>query len=171
MPNTRQLTVELPLEILSAAGFPLALLQVARFLRFLRQDTYGFQISCKVQTAEVAAFKQRSEEYESIVHVKRLYRVNKGGLETLWIQGRWLRKGGVNSRDQAAKMLRALSACQMYLLRSPEVVGEKLRVAIAGEQSKITQLLARFDKSKVPYRIAKLTQLTTKADFILHLAT
>ena len=55
-----------------------------------------------------------------------------------------------NSRDQAAKTLRSLRACQIYLLRSPEVVGEKLRVAIEGEQSKIKQLLAKFDKRKVP---------------------
>ncbi len=77
----------------------------------------------------------------------------------------------MNSRDQAAKILRSVSNCQVYLLRSPEVVGEKLRVAIEGKQSKITQLLARFDKQKVPYSIAKLAEHAPKADFILHLAT
>ncbi len=155
MPNMRQLTMEFPLEVLSESGFPLALLRIARFLGFLRQDLYGFQISCKVQTAEISAFKKKWEQYESIVRVLRLYPANKDGLETLLIRGRWLRKGSLNSRDQAAKILRSLSKCQKYFLLSPEVVGEKLRVAIAGEQSKITQLLARFDKSKIPYRIAQ----------------
>jgi hypothetical protein len=169
MPNMRQLTVELPLEVLSESGFPLALLKIGRFLRFLRQDLYGFQISCKVRTAEISAFKKRWEQYESVVRVVQLYRANKDGLETLLIRGRWLRKGSVNSRDQAAKILRSLSNCQKYLLRPPEVVGKKLRVAIEGEQSKIGQLLAKFDKLKVPYRIAKLAELAPKADFILHL--
>ncbi len=171
MPNMRQLTLEFPLEVLSESGFPLALLRIARFLRFLRQDLYGFQISCKVQTAEVSAFKKRCEQYESVLRVERLYRANKHGLETLWIQGRWLKKGGVNSRDQAAKTLRSLSNCQKYLLRSPEVVGEKLRVAVGGGESEIRQLLARFDKMKVPYGNAELAEPAPKADFVLHLAT
>ncbi len=171
MPNVRQITVEFPLEVLSEAGFPVALLRVARFLRFLRQDPYGFQISCKVQTAEISAFKKKWEQFEAVLGVERLYRANKDGLETLLIRGRWLRKGSVNSRDQAAKILRSLSNCQKYLLGPPEVVGKKLRVAIEREQSKIGQLLAKFDKTRVPYRIAKLAEPAPRADFILHLAT
>ena len=171
MPNVRQITVEFPLEVLSEAGFPVGLLRVTRFLRLLRQDPYGFQISCKVQTAEISAFKKKWEQFEAVLGVERLYRANKDGLETLLIRGRWLRKGSVNSRDQAAKILRSLSNCQKYLLRPPEVVGKKLRVAIEREQSKIRQLLAKFDKQKVPYRIAEPAEPTPKADFILHLAT
>ena len=171
MPNLRQITVEFPLEVLSEAGFPVALLRVARFLRFLRQDPYGFQISCKVPTAEISAFKNKWEQYEGVVSVNKLYRANKDGLETLLIRGRWLRKGSVSSRDQAAKILRSLSNCQKYLLRPPEVAGEKLRVATKGEQSKIRQLLAKIDKTRVPYRIAKLAEPAPKADFVLHLAT
>jgi hypothetical protein len=171
MPDARQLTVELPLEVLSEAGFPVALLRVARFLRFLRQDLYGFQISCKVPTAEISAFKNKWEQYESVVSVNKLYRTNKDGLETLLIRGRWLRKGSVNSRDQAARFLRSLSNCQKYLLRPPVVVGKKLRVAMEREQSRIGQLIAKFDKQKVPYRIAEPAEHTPKADFMLHLAT
>jgi hypothetical protein len=103
--------------------------------------------------------------------VKKLYPVDEDGLETLFIQGRWSRKGGVRSRDQAPKILRSLSKCEKYFLRSPEVVGKKLRVAIEGKQSEIDQLLAKFDKLKVPYRIAKAPELAIKADFVLHLAT
>src|SRR6266702_7726388 len=173
MPNVRQITVEFPLEVLSDAGFPLALLRVARFLRFLRQDLYGFQIGCKVQTAGISAFKRKWEQFEAVLGVERLYRADKDGLETLLILGRrrWLRKGSVSSRDQAAKLLRSLSNCQKYLLRPPEVVGEKLRVAIEGEQSKIGQLLAKFDKTRVPYRLAKIGEPAPKADFVPHLAT
>jgi hypothetical protein len=155
MPNTLQLTIEFSLEVLSESGFPLALLRKPRFLWFLRQDTYGFQISCKVPTAEIPAFKKRlMEQYEAVTGVKRLYPVDKDGLETLLIRGRWLRNEGVNKRDQAAKMLRSLSACQTYLFRPSKVVGKKLRVAIEGEQSKIEQLLARFDRLKVSYRFS-----------------
>jgi len=160
LPNMRQLTLEIPLKVLSECGFPLALLRKARFPRFLRQDPYGFQISCKVPTAEISAFKKRFREQYEAVRVERLYRDNKDGLETLLIRGPWLKRESRNSRDQAAKTLRSLRACQIYLLRSPEVVGEKLRVAIEGEQSKIKQLLAKFGKRKVPYRIAKLAELT-----------
>src|SRR5713101_5044309 len=170
MPNVRQITVEFPLEVLSEAGFPVALLRVARFLRFLRQDLYGFQIGCKVQTAGISAFKRKWEQFGAVLGVERLYRADKDGLETLLIRGRWLRKGSVSSGDQAAKILRSLSNCQKYLLRPPEVAGEKVRVAIEGEQSKIRQLLARFDKTRVPYRIAKSAELAAKADFVLHLA-
>ncbi len=92
MPNTRQLTMEFPLEVLSESGFPLALLSIARFLRFLRQDLYGFQISCKVQTAEISAFKKKWEQYEAVRGVEKLHRANKDGLETLLIRGRWLRR-------------------------------------------------------------------------------
>ncbi len=77
----------------------------------------------------------------------------------------------MSSRDRAAKILRSLSKCQTYLLQSPEVTGEKLRVAIGGEPSKIRQLLARFDKQRAPYRIAKPAELAAKGDFVLHLAT
>src|SRR5712692_2210458 len=165
MPNLRQITVEFPLEVLSEAGFPVALLRVARFLRFLRQDPYGFQISCKVPTAEFSTFKNKWEQYESVVSVNKLYRANKDGLETLLIRGRWLRKGSVSNRDQAAKILRSLSNCQKYLLRPPEVAGEKLRVAIKGEQSKIRQLLAKFDKTRVPYRTANIAESAPKVGF------
>jgi len=131
------------------------MLKKDRSLRFLRQDTYGFQVSCKVRTAETSAFKKRIiEEYEAVRGVKKLYRTNKDGLEALLIRGRWLRSGGRDSRGQAAKTLRALGACQIYLSRSPEYVGERLRVAIEGEQSKIRQLLARLDRLKVAYRIS-----------------
>ncbi len=166
----RQLTIEFPLEVLSEAGLPLLLLREARFLTFLRQDLYGFQMSCKVQMVQVAAFKEKFEQYEAVRGVERLYRVNKDGLETLLIRGRWLNKES-RTRDQAAKILRALSNCQRYLLRSPEVVGGKLRVAIGGEQFRISQLLAKFDKLKVPHRIAKFADRAPKADFALHLAT
>jgi hypothetical protein len=153
MPDMRQLTLEFPLEILSEAGFPLALLKKDRSLKFPRQDTYGFQISYKVQTAEISAFKKRlMEQYEAVRGVERLSRADKDGLETLLIRGRWLRNGGRDLRDQAAKTLRALAASQSYLLRPPELVGEKMRVAIEGEQSKIKRLLERFDKLKVAYR-------------------
>lgn len=151
MPNTQQFTVEFPLEVLSESGFPLALLRTARFLRFLRQDTHGFQVSYQVPTGKVSAFKKMLEQYGAVTGVKTLYRVDRDGLETLLIRGRWSRNGGVNRRDQAAKMLRSLSVCQNYLVRPPEVVGKKLRVAIEGEQSKIRHLLARFDKMKVSY--------------------
>ena len=151
MPKMRQLTLEFPLEVLSESGFPLALLRTARFLRFLRQDTYGFQISYQVQTAKISAFKKKLEQYKAVTGIKRLYPVDRDGLETLLIRGRWLRNEGVNRRDQAAKMLRSLSNCQNYLLRPPEVVGKKLRISIKGEQSKIRQLLKRFDRLKVPY--------------------
>ena len=167
----RQLTLEFPLEVLSASGFPLDLLRVARSLRFLHQDTYGFQLSCKVRTARVAAFKSRWEQYEAITRVKKLHPADEDGLETLFIQGRWIRRGNVSKRDQAPKILRSLSKSEKYFSRSPEVVGKKLRVAIEGKQSEIEQLLARFDKLKVPYRIAKPAELATKADFVLHLAT
>ncbi len=152
---------------MSESGFPVALLKTARFLRFLRQDSYGFQITCKVHTAKISAFKKRWEQYEAVHGVERLYRINKDGLETLLVRGAWSKKVGVNTRGQAAKILRSLSKCQNYVLRSPEVVGEKLRVAIGGEHSEIRQLLARFDKVKVPYRIAKLAERAPKADFIL----
>ncbi len=166
----RQLTIEFPLEVLSEAGLPLPLLMEARFLTFLRQDLYGFQISCKVQMVQVSAFKEKFEQYEAVRRVERLYRVNKDGLETLLIRGRWLSKERRN-RDQAAKILRSLSNCQIYLLRSPEVAGGKLRVAIGGKQSKISQLLAKFDKLKVPHRIAKFAARAPRANFVLHLAT
>ena len=166
----RQLTLEFPLEVLSEAGFPLDLLGTARFLKFLHQDLYGFQISCKVPTAKISAFKKRWEQYEAVSRIERLYPVDKDGLETLFMQGRWLRKGHVRERDQAPKILRSLSSCQKYLLRPPEIVGEKLRVAIEGEQSEISRLLARFDKGKVPYGIASPAERARKADFILRLA-
>jgi hypothetical protein len=44
-------------------------------------------------------------------------------------------------------------------LASPEVVGEKLRVSMGSEQSKIRRTLARFDERKVPYSVAKLAEL------------
>jgi hypothetical protein len=151
--------MEFALEILSESGFPLVLLRKARFPRFLRQDTYGFQISYQVRTAEVLEFKKMlRERYEAVVHIETLHR-NKDGLETVFIRGRWARKGGLKRRDQAAKTLRSLSDCQRYLSRSPEVVGEKLRVSIRGEQSKIRRTLARFDERKVPYSVAKLVEL------------
>jgi hypothetical protein len=43
-----------------------------------------------------------------------------------------------------------------------------IEVAIESEQSKITQLLARFDRQKVPYGIAKQVEQGPKADFVLH---
>ncbi len=80
MPNMRQLTLEFPLKVLSESGFPLASLREARFLGFLRQDLYGFQISYMVPTAEVSAFKKRlMEQYEAVRGVERLYPVNKDG--------------------------------------------------------------------------------------------
>src|SRR6266568_5670443 len=131
---------------------------------FVINDLYGFQISCKVPTAEISAFKKKWEQYESILRVVTVYRADKDGLETQLIRGRWLRKGDVNSRDRAAKGLRSLRACQKYRLRSSGVVGKNLRVAIGAEQSEIRQLLARFDKQKVRYRIAKPADLSAKAD-------
>src|SRR3979411_521428 len=92
MPNKLQVTLEFPLEVLSESGFPLVLLRKARFLRFLRQDTYGFQINYEVRTAEALEFKKRlRERYEAVVHMETLHR-NKDGLETLLIRGRWTRK-------------------------------------------------------------------------------
>jgi hypothetical protein len=155
MPNLRELTLEFPLEVLSEAGFPLALLGKDGSLRFLRQDTYGFQITYHGRTAETSAFKKRiMEQYEAVRGVHKLSRTDKDGLETLLLRGRWLRNGSVERRTQAAKTLRALGACQNYLLRPPEFVGEKLRVAIEAEQSKISRLLARFDRLKVEYSIS-----------------
>jgi hypothetical protein len=151
----RQLALEFPLEILSEAGFPLALLKKGESPRFLRQDTYGFQISYQVQTAGISGFKKRiMEEYETVRGVKRLSRADKDGLETLLLRGRWLRNGGTERRAQAARTLRALGACQVYLSRSPELLGGKLRVVIRGEQSKIGKLLARIDRLKVQYSIS-----------------
>ena len=89
----------------------------------------------------------------------------------MFIQGRWIRRGSVSNRDQAPKILRSLSKSEKYFSRSPEVVGKKLRVVIEGKQSEIEQLLTKFDKLKVLYRIATPAELATKADFILHLAT
>jgi hypothetical protein len=155
MPNLPELTLEFPLEVLSESGFPLVLLGKNRFLGFLRQDTYGFQISHKVLVAEVSAFKKRiMEQYEAVRGVHKLSRTDKDGLETLLLRGRWLRNGGVERRTQATKTLRALGACQIYLLRPPELAGKKLRVAVRGDESKIGKLLARFDKLKVEYRIS-----------------
>jgi hypothetical protein len=156
MPNVRQqLTLEFPLAILAESGFPLALLRKGRSLRFLRQDTYGFQISYEVQTAETSAFKKRiMEQYGAVRGIDSLHRANKDGLETLLIRGRWLRNGGKDRRGQAAKTLRALGSCQVYLLRPAELLGKKLRVAMKGEQSKIGKLLARIDRLKVAYRIS-----------------
>jgi len=155
MPNKREITLEFPLKVLSEAGFPLALLGNNRSIGFLRQDTYGYQISYKVPTTEISSFKKRiMEQYESVRGVERLSRAHKDGLETLLLRGRWLRNGGVERRSQAAKTLRALGACQIYLSRPQEVVGEKLRIAMEAERSKISRLLARFDRLKVEYRIS-----------------
>ena len=160
MPNIRQVTMEFSLEVLSECGFPLALLGKARSLRFLRQDTWGFQVSFKVQPARISPFKKKlKEQYEAVTGIQPLYPSDKDGLETLLIRGRWLRKTSVHRRDEAAKTLRSLSSCQAYFLRSPEVVGEKLRVSIGREQSKIEQMLAKFDKLKVPYHVAKPAEL------------
>jgi hypothetical protein len=155
MPNMREITLEFPLKVLSEAGFPLALLGKDRSLGFLRPDTYGFQITYQGRTAETSAFKKRiMEQYEAVRGVHKLSRTDKDGFETLLLRGRWLRNGDVEKRTQAAKTLRALGACQIYLLRPPEFVGEKLRVAIEAEKSKIGRLLARLDRLKVEYRIS-----------------
>ncbi len=152
--------MEFPLELVSECGFPLALLRKARFLRFLKQDTHGFQVGFKVQTTSISAFKKKlKEQYEAVTGIHPLYPSDKDGFETLLIRGRWLRKNSVHRRDQAAKTLRSLSSCQAYFLRPPRVVGEKLRVSIGAEQSKIEQMLAKFDKLKVPYRVAKPAEL------------
>ena len=94
------------------------------------------------------------EQYEAVRGVERLSRANKDGLETLLLRGRWLRNGGVERRSQAARTLRALGACQIYLLRPQEVVGEKLRVAMRGQESEIGKLLARIERLKVEYSIS-----------------
>jgi hypothetical protein len=156
MPNLRELTLEFPLEVLSESGFPLVLLGKNRFLGFLRQDTYGFQISHKVPVAEVSAFKERiMEQNEAVRSVSKLSQADKDGIETLLLRGRWLRNGGGKERrGQAAKTLRALGACQAYLSRPSVVSGKKLRVAIRGERSKIGKLLARIDRLKVEYSIS-----------------
>lgn len=160
MPNMLQVTMEIPLAVLSESGFPLALLGKGRFLRFLRQDPYGFQVSYKVPTAEVSEFKKRlREQYEAVLGMERLHRNDEDGLETLLIRGRWMHKRSLKRRDQAAKTLRSLSGCQAYFLRSPKVVGENLWVSIGGEPSKIRQRLAKFDKLKVPYSVANFAEL------------
>ena len=148
--------MEFPLETLAESGFPLALMRKGRSLRFLRQDTYGFQISYEVQTAETSAFKKRViEQYEAVRGIDSLHRAKKDGLETLMLRGRWLRNGGSKAkRGQAAKTLRALGACQAYLSRPSVVSGKKLRVAMRGERSKIGKLLARIDRLKVDYSIS-----------------
>lgn len=151
----RQLILEFPLEVLSKSGFPITLLSKSESPRFLRQDTYGFQISFKVQASQVSSFKKKlMEQYEAVRGVENLSRANKDGLETLLIRGRWSRKGSAGRRSQAAKTLRSLSASQKYLLKRPEVVGEKLRVSIEGKDSEIRKLLARIDRLKVPYTAA-----------------
>ena len=152
----RQLILEFSLEVLSELGFPTSLLSKSESLRFLRQDTYGFQISFNVQASQVSSFKKTlMEQNEAVRGVEKLSRANTDGLETLLIRGRWLsRNGSVNSRSKAAKTLRSLSASQKYLLKRPEIVGEKLRLSIEGKESEIRMLLARIDRLKVPYNMA-----------------
>lgn len=156
MPKNPQVTLEFPLEVLSKSGFPIVLLRNARSLTFLRQDTYGFQVSYTVPTAEVSGFTERlRKRYEAVLHIGTLHRDDKDGLETVLIRGRWLRKGGLERRNRAAKTLRSLSDCQRYLVRPSKVVSGKLRVSIGANRPKINRMLARFEERKVPYRVAK----------------
>lgn len=155
MPAMLQVTVELPLGSLSEAGFPVVLLRSARRLRFLRQDRYGFQVSYGVQASRTLAFSRRlRRQYESVQGTQRLSWDEQDGRETLLIRGRWTRHLSVKERDRAAKTLRALSGCQDQFVRTPQVVGKTLRVSIAGERSRIMRALARFDRLKVPHRVA-----------------
>lgn len=157
MSGMLQVTVELPLGSLSEAGFPVTLLRRARWLRFLRQDRYGFQVSYRVQAPKTSAFGKRlRRQYESVQGIQRLSWDEQDGRDTLLIRGRWARHMSVRERDRAAKTLRALAGCQDQFARSPRVVGKTLRVSIAGERSRIMRTLARFDRLKVPHRVAGL---------------
>jgi len=164
MPRVLQATIEFPLEGLSEAGFPLLLMRKARFLRFLRQDLYGFQISYTVRASETSAFKERlRRRYEAVQGIGRLSLDEQDDLETLLIRGRWLRSRSMHDRDQAAKTLRSLAGCQDYFLRSPQVAGKQLRISIEGERSKIMQTLARFDRLEVPHHVSKLADVRIRS--------
>jgi hypothetical protein len=152
-------TVEFPLDVLAECGFPLVLLRKAQFLNFLRQDRYGFQISYEVPTAQVAAFTNKLlGQYEAVLRVEPLPRRNEDGRKTLFMQGRWLREGGLERRDRAAKTLRSLFDCQTSLVRPPQVVAGKVRVSMLGEVSRLKRMLARFEQRKVPFRIEALAE-------------
>jgi hypothetical protein len=162
MPKVLNATIELPLEGLTKAGFPIVLLRKASVLRFLKQDPYGFQLSYQVRTSETSAFKQRLQrQYEAVKGIERLSWDGKDDLETLFIRGRWARTRSVKERTRAARTLRSLAGCQDYFLRPPQVVGKNLRISIGGERSRILQKLARLDQLKVPHRVAKLSEIAT----------
>jgi hypothetical protein len=154
----REVIVEFPLEVLSQSGFPSALVRRDRSLKFLHLDVNGFQVSCKIPTSELSAFKKRFRGQYKALRIKRLHRNSEDGLQTLLIRGRWTMES-VNRRDKRVKLLRLFAECQVYLLRSPEVVGEKFRVALGGEPLRIRQMLKEFDRLKVAYRIAELGTL------------
>jgi hypothetical protein len=154
-----QVTIDFSLEGLSKSGFPLSLLRRARFLRFLRQDLYGFQVSYTVRASGASAFKQRLQrQYEAVQGMQRLSWDDKAELETLLIRGRWLSSRNTVERDQAAKTLRCLAGCQAHFQRPPQLNGNSLRVSIVGERSRVMRMLARFDRLKVPHKVAKLAE-------------
>ena len=159
MPKVLQATPEIPLEGLSASGFPMTLLRKARSLKLLRHDTYGFQISYTVQAAETSAFQERlRRRYEAVLGMKTLSRDEKARTETLFIQGRWLSRTK-KARERAAQTLRSIGTCHDYFVRPPQVVRDKLRISIEGKPSRIRQRLAKFDQLEIPHRVVKLTEL------------
>ena len=61
------------------------------------------------------------------------------------------------------KLCEPCPAVKATSLGPPEIVGKKLRVAIEGEESKMSDLLARFDKHNLPILYCQASRARPKS--------
>jgi len=167
----RQITIELPLEILPAGSIPQELLSKALTIRFLRLDFSGFLFACHLPKGEAKNLaKSLKKHYKQIPEGN--IKVSIETQDTLMVSGQWWNDGrpAYSQEEDYAKLI-AIYRSRTNFLKSPEIIDTKLRLTMVGDSDSLKVLQNSFREVNLKYTVTKLGELEKNLESILDTLT
>ncbi len=163
----RQITIELPLDILPSGSVPIELLEKSVAMRFLRLDFSGFLLICYIPKNELAEMVKFLKEYYRQLQRGKI-RVSCEGDELLLISGVWWNDGRpAYAQESSFAKLDAIHRSQTYFLKPPEIVENNIRITLISDSKSLRAFQTIFRESGLNYSVKKLGGLEKNMNSVL----
>ncbi len=162
----RQITVEFPLDTMPPGLVPEKLLNITSSVRFLRLNFKGFLFTCRVQENQVKdTIKFLRKHYPQVQ--KGTVKVSHEGQGIILVSGNWVHantheylwndeKGYLTQENEFRKLM-AFYQNETCFLRSPEIIGNRLRCVLVGEPEWIKVFEKTLSNVSLRYTVTKIS--------------
>ncbi len=148
-------------------SLPEELLKRAASIRFIRLDFQGFLFTCKVKKNDIGLLVVSLRKHYAQLSAGQID-VSQEGQSMIRVSGQWWNDGRpAYAQEKDFAKLDTIYRSRTYFLKSPEIIGNNLRVILVADERSLKTLQSTICNVGLTYNVKKLGSLERSDDSAL----